>query len=487
MHKTSLFALTLLALAPLAGAVERADIVEVTGDEEPADAAGSSLPVESPPEDEAVLPAAEAPDYAAELAAEFRRYRELVELGSLLEADTSAKRIVELTIREHGPRSLETAKALNNLGIVQHGNEQYEAAIQNYEGAIEIIEDRLDMLDSNLVNPLKGLGAAQLANGRPDLALQTFKRAVHVTHVNEGPHNIEQVEILESIAETNLRVGETSDARDVHELIYNLNKRYYNGVDLVPSLMRRAEWQHRSGYYNDERATYRRVLNILEKYRGKNDLSLIEPYIRLGVSYEYVDLNNPEYALQPNYFQGEMFIKRAVRIAEDNETAAWQDRANTKLVLGDFYTKNGEAAAARRVYREVWEMLSDGEERLAHRARTLEKVNLLKYQSIPEFAGDASSSDTTAGDVDLREGLVAVRFTVSSRGRVDNVELIESQPSEFEDMLRDVQRQVRGRVYRPRFSDGQPVDTGNLTFTHNFMYRSDDLQARRVEGADGSR
>ena len=96
-----------------------------------------------------------------------------------------------------------------------------------------------------LINPLKGLGAAQLANGRPDQAVQTFGRAVHVTHVNEGPHNVDQIELLESLAETNLILGEVDQARDVHELIYNLNERHYraNMLDLVPSLMRRARWQ----------------------------------------------------------------------------------------------------------------------------------------------------------------------------------------------------------------------------------------------------
>ena len=107
------------------------------------------------------------------------------------EADTVAKRVVELAIKEKGAQSNEFAKALTNLAIVQHHTRQYEAAQQNFETAIEIIEDNEDRLNAQLVNPLKGLGASQLESGRPDLAKQTFGRAVHVTHVNEGPHNLD--------------------------------------------------------------------------------------------------------------------------------------------------------------------------------------------------------------------------------------------------------------------------------------------------------
>ena len=146
-------------------------------------------------------------DEASELSDEellmqhYARYRELVNAGVLDEADSVAKRVIELAIRVTGPRSVETAKALTNLAIVQHRNDQFDLAQQNYQTAVDIIEENEDRLNDQLINPLKGLGAAQLESGRPDLATNTFARAVHVTHVNEGPHNLDQVGILESLAE----------------------------------------------------------------------------------------------------------------------------------------------------------------------------------------------------------------------------------------------------------------------------------------------
>ncbi len=191
-----------------------------------------------------VVPPAPQPGVITEdqLLEEFARYRRLLQSGTLDEADVAAKRIVEMAIRVYGPQSRETASALNNLGIVQHGNSQYDAAIQNFTSSVEILEIVEDRLNGALVNPLKGLGAAQLGSGRPDLALDTFKRAAHITHVNDGPHNLGQVEILESVAETFIRMGETKDARSILDRIHVINVKHFerDPMGLLPSLMNRA-------------------------------------------------------------------------------------------------------------------------------------------------------------------------------------------------------------------------------------------------------
>ena len=214
-----------------------------------------------------------------QLLAQFERYKSLMDDGVLDEADTVAKRVVELAIRVSGPESTDTARALTNLAIVQHRTQQYDAARQNFQSAVEIIESNEDRLNAQLVNPLRGLGVAQLEGGRPDLAVSTFQRAVHVTHVNEGPHNLDQVEILNSLAEASLRLGSTEEARDIQDTIYALNARHYadNVLDLLPALMERAIWQHRAGFIYDERTTYRRVIRIIEEVFGKDDLRLIDP------------------------------------------------------------------------------------------------------------------------------------------------------------------------------------------------------------------
>ncbi len=422
----------------------------------------------------------------AELLEQFENYKRLMSEGIYDEADTVAKRIVTLAIQITGPRSSETAKALTNLGIVQHRNKQFDAAQQNFESAIDIIEEVEDRLNGRLINPLKGLGAAQLEAGRPDLAQQTFTRAVHITHVNDGPHNMGQIDILESLAETGVRLGSVEDARVIHEKIYMLHQRRYDDdqLALVPSLMRRAEWQHRAGYIVDEQATYRRTIRIIEQNADKKDIRLVDPLTRLGESYFYTDLHD-EQGMHHNPVTGEIYFKRALRIAEAHPESNWAIAANTKIALGDYYMMQSMHKRSRRLYQEVWEYLSSDEPRLTFRDQTFGEAMPLNERPLPEFAGDPDANALTGMRDDYEQGSVTVTYSVTDRGRVIAVAAVEVYPPEFVDMERTVHRELRGRTYRPRYEEAEsgeeaaPVKSEGQVLTHMFYYKQSDLDERR--------
>ena len=405
--------------------------------------------------------------------AEFERYRRLVDENAMDEADTSAKRIVQMTLRLYGPESLEASKALNNLAIVQNKNGQYDAAIQNFESAIGIIERVEDRLSYQLVNPLKGLGVAQLNSNRPDLAIRSFDRARHVTHVNEGPHNIEQVEILESLAEATLRAGDLDGARDVLDRIFLLNARHFenDAMAMVPSLMRRGEWQHRAGYFNDERATYRRVIRIIENRLGKDDPKLIAPLKKLGQSFYFVDLSEKNPYRSGITASGEVYFKRAARIAENSPDVDWSEKVATDLALADYYTYSESFNRARRIYTAAWNFLSADPERLEARTRLLEQPVVLFQKQLPTHVFDRASNR----DVVLT-GKIVVDYNVSARGRVRSIRT-EANPPEFTDMQRMVHREIRRRVFRPMLVDGVPQTSESMKFEHTFYYRQSDLDA----------
>ncbi len=409
---------------------------------------------------------------------EFERYRSLLDEGAMDEADTSAKRIVAMAIRIFGPESLETAKALNNLAIVQSRSGQYDAAIQNFESAVEIIEDVEDRLNAQLLNPLKGLGSAQLKGGRPDLAVGTFDRARHISHVNDGPHNIEQVEILESLAESSLRAGDAEAARDVLNRIHILNVRHFenNQLGLLPSLMRRGDWQHRAGYYNDERATYRRVIRIIEQQLGKDHPSLLPPLQKLGKSFYFADLSNSSPYKGGVVPSGEIYFKRAVRVAKLAPDLHWSEWVSAELALADYYTYAESYNRARVIYAEMWELLSADEERLQDRATMLEQPKVLVQSPLPAYVSSGAAKN--ARQEDLITGTIRVDYTVSPRGRVRNLRT-EAKPPEFTDMQRMVHREMRRRVFRPMMANAELQTTGNRVFEHSFLYRQSDLDKLR--------
>ena len=419
-----------------------------------------------------------------ELLDEFDNYKRLMSEGIYDEADTVAKRVVTLSIQLNGPRSTQTAKALTNLGIVQHRNKQFDAAQQNFEAAIDIIEENEDRLNGRLINPLKGLGAAQLEGGRPDLALQTFTRAIHITHVNKGPHNMDQIEILESLAEANVRLGEIEDAREMHDKIYLLHRRRYEDdqLALIPSLMRRAEWQHRAGYIVDEQATYRRAIRIIETSASKDDIRLIEPLTKLGESYFFTDLHG-EQAMYQSAVSGEIYFKRALKIAESNPKSNWTTATNSRLSLADYFMMMGNLSRAQKLYKQIWESLSSEETKLLFRDEIFGRAVPLNDRPIPEFASDAGPELLATPSEEFLQGSVTVSFSITDRGRVTEMEPVEVIPAEFTDMEKRVHREVRGRLYRPRFEEAEPVETTDEVFTHLFYYKQSDLEERRESAA----
>ena len=426
---------------------------------------------EVPPEDEIT---------EERLREEFAHYRRMVSEGTLDEADVAAKRIVEMAIVLYGPRSSETASALSNLAIVQHSTGQYDAAMQNFESSIEIIEVVDNRLSSSLVNPLKGLGSAQLASGRPDRANRTFNRAAHITQVNEGPHNIGQVEILESVAETFLRMGDLKAARNILDRIHILNVRFYeqDPMGLIPSLMNRASWQHRAGYYNDERASYRRAIRIIEGAGDKNDPMLIEPLRRLGESFYFIDLTSGAPQPQGLLATGELYLKRAARIAEKADDVEYEEAAEAKLALADYYTYTESTNRARKIYREVWNDLSADEERVAHRSELFDTPVPTRMDPLPTFAGKGDGARD-----EVKTGRIVVDYSVTARGRVRDIRT-EAFPPEFTDMQRMVHREIRRRPFRPRLEDGAPVESRGLVFEHEFTYLQSDLEAIQALNAE---
>lgn len=413
----------------------------------------------------------------------FMLYKEALESKAYAEADTLAKQVVELSIELFGINSLDSARALTNLGIAQHQNEDYDSAILNYTAAIDIIERIEDRLNANLINPLKGLGAAQLAAGRPDEAIGSFERAVHVSHVNEGPHNLMQVDVLESLAETYLSVGEFDEVKDIQEHIFSLQARdvELDSLEAIPALEQQARWQHRLQLFEQERYTWRKIIDIIEDRRGDDDLSLIPALTELGKSYLFVGQPNMAFHQPTSISSGEIYLKRALRIAEGNPDADWETREGAMLALGDFYILSGKPSRARKVYGETWELLSADEERLKNRHDHLETLVVLQDVNPPKYVGiDGEVRSQLPGD-NYETGTIVYDYSVSDRGLTTDIEMVEAKPAGFEDMERAVLNNLRAMIHRPRLVEGDAVQTDDLTFTHKFFYRESDLAEAQQE------
>lgn len=416
----------------------------------------------------------------------FKLYRDAVADRMFGEADTLAKQIVELTIEINGLDSGATARAITNLAIAQYGAMDFESAELNFQSAIDITERISDRLNDDLINPLKGLAATQLALGKPRDATENYQRATHISHVNFGPHNLEQVETLESLAEAYLVAGDYDEAVDLQERIFTLQSRNISGdsEDMLPALKNQARWLHRLRLFDKERFTWRRMINILQESRGPEDLSLIPPLTGLGHSYLFISYDETNYGAQPSVATGEVYLKRAMRIAEKNPQAEWTDLAGTKISLADFYILSGKPARAERLYSEAWDIYSEDESRLAARVEELQTLPIIRDIALPKVHGVDTLVPPVRRPDGFETGSLIFQYTVTSRGTPSRIELIDAEPAGLEDMERTVVRELRGILHRPRIVDGEATATDNVRLTHTFYYRPSDVPEEEDEAVN---
>ena len=428
-----------------------------------------------------LLVGATSPLSAQELAVSqaWSAYEQALDSGLYSEAEIAAKQLLERAIREGRRDEQSTADLLTKLALVQRLNRDFAAAQQNYELAVNIIESRKDMLDLALVEPLLGIANTHIDNERPDLALEFLDRALHVRHVNEGPHSLEQAETLEVLATAYRQTGKLREAADVADRLYLLYGRNYpgNSMELVPVLLKKGHILGDIGERRDQRNAYIDAVNIVEHNEGKSSAHLITPFIGLGRSYaaEYFELYllaESEDDLPNTHLlkKAKSSYESALELARSNADVEWQVHSDALLALADFYTVMEEQSRARVLYRDAWQLLAQDEARLAWRRAELETVLPLQ-QLQPDltvalnFGAEEGGSGTS-----YATGFIITQFTVTRRGRLANISLVEISPERNAAIEAEVKRALSEFVYRPRFENGLAVDTPNQTVRYSFPY-----------------
>ncbi|MDH3433682.1 MAG: tetratricopeptide repeat protein, partial [Gammaproteobacteria bacterium] len=297
-------------------------------------------------------------------------YEEAIAGGLYGEAEVAAKRLVENAIRAGRRDESSTARLLSKLALAQRLNKNFGAALQNYELAVSIIESGHDMLDLELIEPLLGIGNTHIDNERPDLALEHLDRALHVRHVNNGPHSLEQSETLEMLATAYKKMGEPRKAVDLADRVYWLYSREFPGksMEVVPALLKKGHILGEVGDRREQRDAYIAAIDIVEHNEGESSLNLIGPVISLGRSHveEYYDLqllalSEEELPDTRLLDKAKSYYESALDLARTTADVPWQLHTDALLALGDFYTINDEQSRARELYRDAWQLLSADE------------------------------------------------------------------------------------------------------------------------------
>ena len=419
----------------------------------------------------------------------FATFRESLANKLYEEAETAAKRMVELASRGSDIDELNRSRTLQNLALAQQLGENYDAAIENYLMAISIIIRHETLLSDTLVVSLRGLAAAYVGSEHPVEAFRTFNRALHISNVNRGPHSLDQLPILTAMMRIQLDQGDPKSAVEVLDRIYLLHSRKFSprSEEILPALHQKAEILNELGRTVEERAVYRQIVRIIRQHRDKFSIDLIEPYLQIGRTF-VSELDEIIFRSAPTAGTAEVYLKKALSIAEDNPESDWRIRKKCLIALADYYTLVEMHAMARRRYQQAWELMSSDVTYLPQRAIDLESIVPLSQPHPHRYANFEYNLDRDEIDPDdYLQGILVVRYTVNDRGRAKDINVIRADPPGFERMERRVRLALKKFVFRPRCADGLPVETTDQTYQHDYFYVESEYQASRAKSGRRNR
>ena len=413
----------------------------------------------------------------------FESFREAVAGESLQEAEITAKEMVEYTSSGLNIDLQARSRALHNLALIQHLRGDFDSAIVNFRTAIDAMTSDTDRLNEALVMPLRGLGAVYADAGQPVEALQSFDRALHISNVNEGPHSLVQLPILDAILQLHLEQDDVRVTLDVMNRIYLLHVRTYalDSMQLIPVLYNQAGVYRSFGMSAEERSELGRVAKIMRQHHGSSDAMLIDPYLQLGRNL-VGELDKMTFRSGPTAPTAERYLKNALRIAEKNPEVGWLVRKKCLLALADYYSLVEMYARANRYYQQTWVFLSSDDAYLSRRAEDLEvNVPLSRPRPHPYANFEYNPDRDDINPDDYLPGEMTMRFTLTRQGRIKDVELVAADPPDFARMERRMRNALKKFKYRPRYVDGVAIEARQQQYTLNYQYLPSEYAASQAK------
>lgn len=377
---------------------------------------------------------------------------------------------------------------------------QYHGSVEEYRKAIVLIEDEYGVYDGRLPKQLMGLGLAYQSQGEHQTAIGSFKRAIHVSRINDGLHSLKQVPMLSRLVDSYVETRDWKNANDKQHILYQLKRRNYGDQNpkLLGPLSKMVEW-HLSAYQRGSNMTHllrawelnKHAISIIETNYGPEDMQLSEALFRQALtSYHLASLqmsasspsssvgqghqrsinmtapNLPEqderlHSMLSPYRDGKTALLRRVNIYKKNPEVSADNRAEALVHLGDWYFYFNKRESAIRTYREAVAVLEENDDTRSHIEQVFGKPHALTF----EVSDERPEQDQ---DENKQQGYVEASFNITPAGRARNIKILDSNPPKMMDSI--VQKSIKATRYRPRIIDGKPVLTKGVIYRHIFQF-----------------
>ncbi len=406
----------------------------------------------------------------------------------------------------------------HDTGNHRAGGEQ-RTSVAEYEEQIQKHQAEHGVYDPATGEYLLGVGLVHQRDGNHEQAVEALSRALQIKRVNEGLHDMSQVIILEQLLKSNIAIANWAEVdKNYHQLLWIYKRNYdFDDPRLLPIVDKVGRWKlkaYEEGLLDDNALTtiggserlFTDTINILQRQYGEHDPRLIDPlYGRALTNYQYAievanapqdrfhgagrptrvqvvcrtvatanggarricntirlpdpgyyasQSNNKQFALEQRLHAVGRALKHITQIHHAHPHLPEDSYARALVHLGDWNLLRGKKSTANANYKAAYQILSDNDEHadllreMFGRPQNLPTLRL----PLPEVDEKLDKEKTTT---------VLASFDVSKTGRTRNIHIIESDPVDAIAARRKTKKTIKGRLYRPRFENGEPVETLN--------------------------
>ncbi|TQV66999.1 hypothetical protein FKG94_26385 [Exilibacterium tricleocarpae] len=370
---------------------------------------------------------------------------------------------------------------------------QYETLLEEHEGD--------GAYAPQLAEVLRELAAAYRSRGDYAAAIDAYKRAVHVTRVNEGLYTAVQIPLLRQLIETHLGAGDLPRADQMQQYLYLVTKLQAGQSDrqLLEAALAYSDWQRKAYLDGLGGDTYLRLLEMhtvhtqeVQRLEAQNAVSpalIPHLYRLLGTEYllsqyegekprefqvnlrqgDGLDLESGTIEearfkrLEDNiHRRGRKLLQRILALERQKSQTTTIELVEAKVALGDWYLWSERRARAQQSYAEAFALLADMNDAAEQRQRLFGAPVELPASAV--FRPGREFSAATP------RGHATMSFTVSRYGRAKNIEVLELNPQDSAGARIAIVKMLRQLRFRPRMEAGVTVGTERVVREYHFDY-----------------
>lgn len=399
-----------------------------------------------------------------------------------------ARRLVEAARADAKQQPLALANALTLLGNAQLSGGDKASAEASYREALQVTEVQVGAASPSILDPLRGLGYTLALLDRHQEAIPYLERALVISRRSFGLFDMSQQGMLRQLAASLTQSGKVLEAEKQMLYLLRVGERVYGERDprLSPLLCIIGDWYVDTGNFLLGRDRYREAQQIVERKLGKNDPAVVEPLRSLARSYMqeiyfitqgYQSLSEKApfdfqgsgeaKAVNPKYISsdGEKALERALKILEARPDTTPLLLTDTLIQLGDWFQLKHQPEKSMVYYRRAASSAASIDTSSPEAAAAPLSFPVRIYYPMPPLA----MRNRQLSPAQIDEKYVAVQFTVTDTGDVQDAKVIEQNGTTRQ--ASEALQAIRAARYRPKFVNGEPVETEGMVNREVFKMR----------------